>query len=87
MAHGKNPAAQLMPIYPPKFDIIEKVDVLLLWTLIAFGLLAFLFRKSLKAKLEAALPDKNTRHRLVGTIIMAFVLVFAIRLIVRFWGN
>jgi hypothetical protein len=55
--------------------------------LIGLGLLAYLFRRQLKARLAAAIPDRATRHRVVATIIAAFIIVFVLRLIVRFvWG-
>ena len=60
---------------------------MLLWISLATGILVFFFRKSLRARLMAALPDRGTRHVVVGTIIAAFVIVFAIRLMVRFWSG
>lgn len=60
---------------------------MLLWISLATGLIVFVFRNSLRARLEAALPERKTRHRVVGTIIAAFLIVFAIRLMVRFWSG
>jgi hypothetical protein len=55
--------------------------------LIGLGLTAYLFRRRLMARLTAAIPDRQTRHRVVATIIAAFVIVFVLRLIVRMiWG-
>jgi hypothetical protein len=60
---------------------------MLLWLMLALGALGYVFRRNLRQQLMAALPDRATRHRVVGTIITAFVIVFAIRLVVRFWGG
>jgi hypothetical protein len=55
--------------------------------LIGLGLLGYFFRRRIMARLAAAIPDKQTRHRVVATIIAAFVIVFVLRLIVRLiWG-
>lgn len=48
--------------------------------------LAYLFRRPLGRWLAHYVPDKATRQRLLTTIITAFLLVFAIRLAVRFWN-
>jgi hypothetical protein len=54
---------------------------------LGLGLMAYLFRKPLLARLAVALPDRVTRHRVISTIIAAFLIVFGLRLIVRvFWG-
>jgi ABC-type nickel/cobalt efflux system permease component RcnA len=51
------------------------------------ALLAFLFRKPLMARLAERLPDRTTRHRVVGAIIAAFVIMFGLRLLMRLiWG-
>jgi uncharacterized membrane protein YvlD (DUF360 family) len=55
--------------------------------LIGLGLFAYVFRRRIMARLAAAIPDKATRHRVVATIIAAFVIVFVLRLLVRLiWG-
>ncbi|MGL4728852.1 MAG: hypothetical protein ACRCWO_08850 [Bosea sp. (in: a-proteobacteria)] len=55
--------------------------------LIGLGLLAYLFRKPLLARLAVMVPDRASRHRFISTIIAAFLIVFGLRLIVRFvWG-
>ncbi len=60
---------------------------MLLWLSLALGGLGYLFRRRIRAQVIAALPDRETRHRVLGTIIAAFVIVFAFRLVVRFWGG
>jgi hypothetical protein len=47
------------------------------------AVLAWLFRRPLGRVLVGYLPDRTTRHRVVGTVIAAFVIVFVIRLLVR----
>jgi hypothetical protein len=57
--------------------------------LTAFILLAsvsYLFRRPLGRWLARYVPDRVTRQRLLGTIIAGFLIVFLIRLGVRFWG-
>lgn len=46
---------------------------------------AFLFRKPLGKLVARQFPDRAKRHRVVGTIIVAFGLVFAVRLAAMFW--
>ena len=46
---------------------------------------AFLFRKPLGKLVARQFPDRAKRHRVVGTIILAFALVFAVRLAALFW--
>ncbi|MDR6870682.1 hypothetical protein J2Y55_001682 [Bosea sp. BE125] len=53
--------------------------------LIVFLVVAFLFRKPLGRILARQFPDRENRHRVVGTIILAFVLVIAVRLLALFW--
>jgi len=53
--------------------------------LIVFLVVAFLFRKPLGRILARQFPDREKRHRVVGTIILAFVLVIAVRLLALFW--
>jgi hypothetical protein len=53
--------------------------------LIVFLVVAFLFRKPLGRILARQFPDREKRHRVVGTIILAFVLVIAARLLALFW--
>jgi hypothetical protein len=60
---------------------------MLLWLSLALGGLGYLFRRQIRAQFVAALPDRETRHRVVGTIIAAFMIVFVARLLVRFWGG
>jgi hypothetical protein len=47
--------------------------------------IAFLFRKPLGKLVAKQFPDRAKRHRVVGTIILAFALVFAVRLGALFW--
>ncbi|POR54224.1 hypothetical protein [Bosea psychrotolerans] len=53
--------------------------------LIVLAVIAFLFRKPLGRILGRQFPDREKRHRVVGTIILAFVLVIAVRLLALFW--
>lgn len=53
--------------------------------LIVFLVVAFLFRKPLGRILARQFPDREKRHRVVGTIILAFVLVIVVRLLALFW--
>ncbi|WP_158516262.1 hypothetical protein [Bosea vaviloviae] len=53
--------------------------------LIVFLVVAFLFRKPVGRILARQFPDRDKRHRVVGTIILAFVLVIAVRLLALFW--
>ena len=53
--------------------------------LIVFLVVAFLFRKPLGRILARQFPHREKRHRVVGTIILAFVLVIAVRLLALFW--
>ncbi len=53
--------------------------------LIVFLVVAFLFRKPLGRILARQFPDREKRHRVVGTVILAFVLVIAVRLLALFW--
>ncbi|WP_267522318.1 hypothetical protein [Bosea sp. (in: a-proteobacteria)] len=46
---------------------------------------AFLFRKPLGRLLNRQFPDRAKRHRIVGTIILGFALVIAVRLVALFW--
>lgn len=59
---------------------------MLLWLLLALGGAAYLFRRQIRQRLAAAIPDQATRHRVAGTIITAFVMVFALRLLARWWS-
>ncbi len=54
-------------------------------TLAALGL--WLFRRPILARLVPFLPDRRTRHRVLGTIIAAFVITAAARLVIRYWGG
>lgn len=53
--------------------------------LIVLVVIAFLFRKPLGRILSRQFPDRQKRHRVVGTIILAFGLVIAVRLAALFW--
>lgn len=53
--------------------------------LIILAALAFLFRKPLGRMLAQQFPDRAKRRRVAGTIIAAFVLVFAFRLLALLW--
>jgi hypothetical protein len=46
----------------------------------------YLFRRPLGRWLARYVPDRVTRQRLLATVIAGFLIVFVIRLIVRFWG-
>jgi uncharacterized iron-regulated membrane protein len=54
-------------------------------TLSALGL--WLFRRPILARLAPHLPDQRTRHRVLSTIIAAFVITAVLRLIVRYSGG
>jgi hypothetical protein len=54
-------------------------------TLGAVGL--WLFRRPILARLAPHLPDRRTRHRVLGAIIAAFAITAVFRLIVRYWGE
>lgn len=61
---------------------------MLVWIALAAAAVIWLFRRRIRARLEQLLPDRATRHRIAGTIIAAFVLVFAARLLIRWlWGS
>ena len=53
--------------------------------LIVLVVVAFLFRKPLGRLLSRQFPDRDKRHRIVGTVILGFVLVIAVRLLALFW--
>jgi uncharacterized membrane protein required for colicin V production len=53
--------------------------------LIVAAVIAFLFRKPLGRIFAKQFPDRQKRHRIVGTIILAFVLVIAVRVVALFW--
>ena len=53
--------------------------------LIVLVVIAFLFRKPLGRILSRQFPDRQKRHRVVGTIILAFGLVIAVRLVALLW--
>jgi hypothetical protein len=53
--------------------------------LIVLVVIAFLFRKPLGRILSRQFPDRQKRHRVVGTIILAFGLVIAVRLFALLW--
>jgi hypothetical protein len=50
---------------------------------IPLAILAWFFRKPLTRLLAKQLPDRTTRHKVIGTVIAAFVIVIVIRLLVR----
>lgn len=47
--------------------------------------IAFIFRKPLGKILARQFPDRAKRHRVVGTIILGFLLVMTARLVAQFW--
>jgi hypothetical protein len=53
--------------------------------LIVAIVIAFMFRKPLGRLFARQFPDRAKRHRIVGTIILAFALVIAARLLALFW--
>jgi len=53
--------------------------------LIVIVVIAFLFRKPLGRLLSRQFPDRAKRHRIVGVVILAFVLVIGVRLLALFW--
>lgn len=53
--------------------------------LIVLAVIAFLFRKPLGRILAKQFPDRDKRRRVAGTIILAFVLVIAVRLLALLW--
>ncbi len=53
--------------------------------LIVLAVVAFLFRKPLGRILAKQFPDRDKRRRVAGTIILAFVLVIAVRLVALLW--
>ncbi|WP_156640401.1 hypothetical protein [Bosea sp. PAMC 26642] len=53
--------------------------------LIVLAVVAFLFRKPLGRILSRQFPDRAKRHRVIGTVILAFGLVIAVRLAALFW--
>lgn len=52
---------------------------------IVFLVVCFLFRKPLGRLLAKQFPDRAKRQRVLGTIIAAFLLVIAVRLVALFW--
>ena len=46
---------------------------------------AFVFRKPLGRLIARRLPNREKRQRVLGTIIAAFLLVIAVRLLAFFW--
>jgi hypothetical protein len=53
--------------------------------LIVLAVVAFLFRKPLGRILARQFPDRAKRRRVAGTIIVAFLLVIAVRLVALLW--
>jgi len=53
--------------------------------LIVLAVIAFLFRKPLGRILSRQFPDRAKRHRVVGTVIVAFLLVIGVRLLALLW--
>lgn len=53
--------------------------------LVILLVIAFLFRKPLGKIVARQFPDRAKRHRVVGTIILAFGLVIAVRLAAMLW--
>jgi hypothetical protein len=52
---------------------------------IVVAVVAFLFRKPLGRILAKQFPDRAKRRRVAGTIILAFALVIAVRLLALLW--
>ena len=63
----------------------EGLSALLSHILIVLAVIGFLFRKPLGRMFARQFPDRQKRHRVVGTIILAFALVIAVRLVALFW--
>lgn len=53
--------------------------------LIVLLVAGFVFRKPLGRLISKRFPDREKRQRVLGTIIAAFVLVIAMRLLALFW--
>lgn len=54
--------------------------------LIVLIVIGVVFRKPLGRMLARQFPDRAGRHRVVGTVIVAFALVIVIRLAALFWN-
>jgi hypothetical protein len=57
-----------------------------LTALFIVGGIGWFFRAALARKLAAYLPDRTTRHRVLGAIVIAFAITMAVRLIARYVG-
>ena len=53
--------------------------------LIVLAVVAFLFRKPLGRLLARQFPNRAKRQQVLATVITAFLLVIAIRLLALFW--
>ncbi|WP_156412365.1 hypothetical protein [Bosea sp. Root483D1] len=52
---------------------------------IVFLVICFVFRKPLGRLLAKQFPDRAKRQRVLGTVIVAFLLVIGMRLVAMFW--
>lgn len=52
---------------------------------VVFLVICFVFRKPLGRLLAKQFPDRGKRQRVLGTIIVAFLLVIGMRLLALFW--
>ena len=53
--------------------------------IIVLAVIAFLFRKPLGRLIGKQFPDRDKRHRVLTTVIVAFLLVIGLRLAALFW--
>jgi hypothetical protein len=53
--------------------------------LIVLAVIAFLFRKPLGRILSRQFPNRAKRQQVLTTVIVAFLLVIAVRLVALFW--
>ena len=53
--------------------------------LIVLAVIAFLFRKPLGRILSRQFPNRAKRQQVLATVIIAFLLVIAVRLLALFW--
>jgi hypothetical protein len=53
--------------------------------LIVLAVIAFLFRKPLGRILSRQFPNRAKRQQVLTTVIVAFLLVIAVRLLALFW--
>lgn len=58
----------------------------MLTAILIAGAVGWFFRATLARKLAAYLPDRTTRHRVLGAIVLAFTITIVVRLIARYVG-